>query len=320
MAPDCSVSADTLGLVCTPAQTGALRPTFLASVPLPSGLDSHLQHPIALVREQLVSGHDVVELELVRHQHTQVNAARGHDVHQAAHALLAAGAQGGDDAVVAQAGGEGVQRDGKVAGIHAQAGQGAAGFEHTQGRFEGLLGAQRLNGRIHTAPAGDGHDLVNHVALVEVEREVGAQLFGNVQPVIVAVHRNDGGRAHQARPRRGAQANGALCKHHHGVADADACVLGTFEAGGHDVGAHQHLLVGQAVGHGGQVALRIGHQHVFSLRAANQVAKTPARRGLVAVAAAQTLGNQSCDAAPSCAAYELKLGQMAPAITRWPSV
>jgi hypothetical protein len=43
--------------------------------------------------------------------------------------------------------------------------------------------------------------------------------------------------------RGGAQAYRALREHRHAVADADAAALGAGEAGGHDVRAHQHLLV-----------------------------------------------------------------------------
>ncbi len=83
-----------------------------------SRLDRHLQHPIPLVRKQLVGGHNVVELELVSYHQTQVDAARGYDVHKPTHALFAARAQRGDDAVVAQAGSEGRQGDGEVTRIN----------------------------------------------------------------------------------------------------------------------------------------------------------------------------------------------------------
>ena len=35
-------------------------------------LNRHLQHPIALIREQVVGFHDVVEFVVVRHHHAQV--------------------------------------------------------------------------------------------------------------------------------------------------------------------------------------------------------------------------------------------------------
>src|SRR5690606_17329239 len=49
---------------------------------------------------------------------------------------------------------------------------------------------------------------------------------------------------------------------------------------------HQHLLVAEAVGNGCEVGLGVGHQHVFSLGAIDEVAEAPAGGGLVTVATA----------------------------------
>jgi hypothetical protein len=69
--------------------------------------------------------------------------------------------------------------------------------------------------------------------------------------------------APSTRTGGGAQADRSLREHHHGVADADVGVLGALEAGGHDVGAHQHLLVAEPVGNGREVGLRVGHQQAW---------------------------------------------------------
>ena len=53
--------------------------------------DRDLEHAVALVCEQVVGFLDVVELEAVGHQGSQVDAAGCDDIHQAGHALLAAG-------------------------------------------------------------------------------------------------------------------------------------------------------------------------------------------------------------------------------------
>ena len=82
----------------------------------------------------------------------------------------------------------------------------------------------------------------------------------------------------------GAQTDRPLGEDHHDVADLDVGGIGAGEAGGHDVGAHQHLLVGQAVRHWCQVGLRIGYQHVLGLGTIDGVAEAPAAHGLVAVA------------------------------------
>ncbi|WP_210134475.1 hypothetical protein [Pseudotabrizicola sediminis] len=44
-------------------------------------------------------------------------------------------------------------------------------------------------------------------------------------------------------------------EHRHHVADANLANLGTAEAGGHDVGAHQHLFVAQGIRTGARLAI-----------------------------------------------------------------
>ena len=63
------------------------------------------------VAEQLVGLLDPVEREAMRDHRRKIDPARGHDLHQAAHAFLAAGAQRRDDRVISKAGGESVERD-----------------------------------------------------------------------------------------------------------------------------------------------------------------------------------------------------------------
>jgi hypothetical protein len=75
-----------------------------------SGGDRHLEHAVALVREQFVGFLDAVERKSMRDHRPKIDPARGDNVHQAAHALLAAGAERGDDPGVAEAGGEGIER------------------------------------------------------------------------------------------------------------------------------------------------------------------------------------------------------------------
>src|SRR5690606_10275030 len=115
-------------------------------------LDGDLQHAVALVGKQIVGRNDVVQLVVVGDQHAQVQALGCNHIHQAAHAFLAAGAQGRIDAMVAQAGGEGIERNPQVLGIHPQAGQGPARLEAAQGLLERGLRAERLDGRIGAAP------------------------------------------------------------------------------------------------------------------------------------------------------------------------
>ena len=76
--------------------------------------------------------------------------------------------------------------------------------------------------------------------------------------------------------RRGAEADRPLREDRDRVADRDAAALRPREAGRHDVGAHQHLLVGQPVGYRRQVGHGVGDQHVFGLAAVDRVAEAPA--------------------------------------------
>lgn len=74
-------------------QTGVARANKLNDDPRPrSRSDRDLQHPVALVREEIVGGLDIVQLEPVRHHRSQVDPTGRHDVHQPPHALFAAGA------------------------------------------------------------------------------------------------------------------------------------------------------------------------------------------------------------------------------------
>jgi hypothetical protein len=60
---------------------------------------------------------------------------------------------------------------------------------------------------------------------------------------------DDRGGAHQPGACRGAQADRPQREDCHGVADAHTTAFGTGEAGRHDIGTHQHLLVTQATRH-----------------------------------------------------------------------
>jgi hypothetical protein len=59
--------------------------------------------------------------------------------------------------------------------------------------------------------------------------------------------------------------------------------LSAGEAGGHDVRTHQHLLVGQVIGHGREIRHRIRDEHVLGLTAVDRVPELPAAGGLPAV-------------------------------------
>ncbi len=152
--------------------------------------------------------------------------------------------------------------------------------------LEGELGAEGLDGGIHTAPAGDFEDFLHHVDVPEVQRDIGAHLSGDFQARVDTVHDNDAAGPAQFGTGGGAQTDGPLGENGHDVADLDISLFGAAETGGHDVRAHQHLFVGKCVRNRSQVGLGIGHQHVFGLGAVDGIAEAPAAHGFVAVAAA----------------------------------
>ena len=112
---------------------------------------------------------------------------------------------------------------------------------------------------------------------------VGAHLPRDLQAVGQAVDTDYQTGARKLRTNGRAQAYRALREHRHRVTDAHAGGLCAAETGGHDVGAHQHLLVAQAVGHGRQVGHGIGHHNEFGLAAVDGVAQLPAAHRLPAM-------------------------------------
>ena len=212
--------------------------------------------------------------------------------------------------------GKRVERDPEVARIDAKRRQRAARPEHAQRRLEGLLPSERLDGDVDAAPVGQAPDLLDRIGLREVDHVIGAHAARHLHALRHALDRDDRGRAHQPRARRGAQPDRPLREHRHRVADADAAALRAGEAGRHDVGAHQHLLVGETVRHRRKVRHGVGHEHVLGLAAVDGVAEAPAAQRLPAVLRCRRRpANGSRTGRPRCA----RSGVIAPAMTRWPS-
>jgi hypothetical protein len=114
-----------------------------------------------------------------------------------------------------------VERDLQVARIDPEAGQRAARPQHPQTGLEGRLGAERLDGDVHAAAAGQAHDLLDRVGPGEIHHVVGAQPPGQLEPFRHPVDGDDLRGAAQLGPRRGAQPDRALREHRDDVADAD---------------------------------------------------------------------------------------------------
>ena len=112
--------------------------------------------------------------------------------------------------------------------------------------------------------------------LLRVEHNIGAHSFRHFHSDRIAIHTDDERGAHQLRARRCAKADRSLRKDDDGVADANIRRFRAAESGRSDVGEQHDLLVAQFIRNLRQVRLRIRDQQIFSLRAVDGVAETPA--------------------------------------------
>jgi hypothetical protein len=117
-----------------------------------------------------------------------------------------------------------------------------------QARLKGRLGARRLDRHVDSTPIGQAQDPATGSTLRKSTTWSAPRRFvisiraGTLSTAMM------GRGAHQPRSYGGAEADRPLCEDCDRVSDADLATFGTGETGGHDVGTHQHLLVGQAVG------------------------------------------------------------------------
>src|SRR6185503_6835193 len=107
--------------------------------------DRDLQHAVTAVAEQIVGLDDVVESEPMRDEREGIEAAGLDRRDEPPHALLAARAKRGDDAVIAQSSCERFVGHLELAGVHAKAREGAARPQATEGVLERPLRAERLD-------------------------------------------------------------------------------------------------------------------------------------------------------------------------------
>jgi hypothetical protein len=110
---------------------------------------------------------------------------------------------------------------------------------------------------------------------VEVDDEVGSHLLCHLQPPRNPIDGDDGSGPHEPGARGGAEPDRALREDGNRIADSDSGVLGPSKSGAHDIGAHQHLLVSEAVGYGSEVRHRERNTEVFGLASVDGVAEPP---------------------------------------------
>ena len=81
----------------------------------------HLDDTVLALTEEVIGLGDAVQGKGVRQQRAQIKPAMPHQLHQAAHALLSARAERGDNPVVTETGGEWLERHRQFPGIDAEA-------------------------------------------------------------------------------------------------------------------------------------------------------------------------------------------------------
>ena len=173
----------------------------------------------------------------------------------------------------------------QVGGVDPEARQRAARPQDAQGTFEGRLRAQRLDGDIDAAAIRQFHDGFHRIAAVcnrRCDRAPSASRHG--QPLGDRVDADDGGRAHQARACRGAQADRSLAKTAT-VSPMRTLPLSAPEKPVDMMSGHISTCSSVSRGrHRRQIGHRVGHQHELRLAAVDGVAELPAAHRLEAVA------------------------------------
>ena len=213
-------------------------------------------------------------------QRGRVEPAASDQVHQPTHPLLATGAQGGHDPMVAESCRERGVRHLELAGVDPEARQRAARPKDAECRLECLLRSERLDRDVRTTAGRQPADLVEHVHAGVVEHDVGTHPAGHRLTCRVALDADDQARAHQTRAGRGAQSDRALGEDDDRIAESNAAGFGTGEARRRDIGQEDDLLVGQVLGDLREVRLGVRHDEELGLRAVDRVPEAPAAERL----------------------------------------
>jgi hypothetical protein len=122
--------------------------------------------------------------------------------------------------------------------------------------------ADALEDDVGTAAARRRAELLDGVAAVEAHR-LGAELLGELQAVVHAVHREDVRGAEEVGRLHGEQANGPGAENGDGVARADPAALGADVARRKDVAEEERVLVAHVRGH--LVTQIVGERHPDAL-------------------------------------------------------
>src|SRR5580693_8814787 len=191
-----------------------------------------------------------------------------------------------------------VQRDGSA--VHANVRDPATRPDQLDGQLEGGREPDGFDGHVRAKPPGQVPGQVpddpQRVLAGVVHDHVGAEVLGRLQPGVGQVDGDNVARAEQLRAGDRGQANRPgpddgddIARAHASGQDAD------LVASWQDVGQHEDLLVGRAVGYPERGRVGERHANILGLGAVNRVAENPAAAGLALPVAGLT-------AEPACPA------------------
>ena len=221
--------------------------------------------------------------------------------HQSSHALFSTRAQGGNDLVVSQSCGEGFKRERKFSRVDAEAGERPAGSQCAERIFKCRLRSQGFDRDVDTFAAGEALNFSDDILFVVIEHDIRAHLFCHDCASGIGFDGDNQSGALQLGSGGGAKADGTLGKNGDRIADLNISTLGCGNPCGGDIGDKHYLLVAKIVRNFGQIRLREWNQQIFSLRAVDRIAESPAADGAAALREIASEAIETLSARRDCA-------------------
>ncbi len=165
--------------------------------------------------------------------------------------------------------------------MHADVGHVTTGPHELGAQLEAGRYTDRLDGHVRSEPVGQVPHEGDGVFPGVVDHQVGAEQLRRLETGVGQVDGDDPARRVQLSAEYGGEPDGAGADHDDRVARLDLPVEHThLIGGGEDVGQHEDLLVGRAVGYPERGGVGERHANVLGLGAVDRVAEDPAAAGL----------------------------------------
>jgi hypothetical protein len=219
---------------------------------------------------------NLIELEAVREQWRQIQTSVKNHLHQASHAFLSPWAQRRDDLVIAQTCSKRLKRYGQLSRVHSKTAERAPRAKDSERVLERGLRAQGFDRYIHASATREPKNFCDHVALREIEHDVGTHSLRHRRSRGVRFDSNNKTRSFKPRARRRTKSNWSLSEDCGGVADLQLGAFSGRDARRGNVGQQNNLFIPEFIRDSCQVRLRARHEQILRLRAVNGVAKFPA--------------------------------------------